>query len=136
MILRWIRRRRVIESRKLVIQSFLASTDAAMPFSCMLNGGFNSRKIYRECADKVYQLAIKVDELGFLRGRDLENIIEINRDLRKFFDDYGGKVRGKFDEIYRPIGGWDYYLDENAKDIPFLDRCVEAMGMHFDEISH
>ncbi len=49
-----------------------------------------------------------------LSSEDVDRALKVNKDLRRLYDHNSRPNRGGFDQVYAPLGGWDFYFERNG----------------------
>jgi hypothetical protein len=110
----------------LAYQTFAAATDSELPFSCLLQGGLDARQVFQDAEFRSRALIVALAQGGNDNSELVAENLLSNRDLRRLFDLFARKTRGKFDNVYRPVGGWNMYFQRCSSEM----HCIEE----FEEI--
>jgi hypothetical protein len=121
----WLKRRLASEHRKLAYQTFKAATDPEMPFLCFAKGGVDAKSDF-ESAERIAVSLILVTSEGAVPKDELvSDAFRANKDMRLYFDHFGRKERGSFDNLYRPLMDWKDYFKANSNEKHLIESMVE-----------
>jgi len=92
-----------------------------------MKGGVDLTNFYQGWARQANEFAEKFAHCGALSSRELEAGLATNKDLRRLYGLYGRKERGSFDQVYQPLGGWDFYFEGNESDLHYIEAYWTAV---------
>ena len=120
MVYSWFRRRLRYEHRKLLVQNFKAAHDPEMKVLAGLHGEWAAFDGYESAKVSTKSILNQLIAGHQLESFEIDAALNLNREFRRLFDQIGRKDRGAFDIVYRPLGGWKYYFENNEDDAIIL----------------
>lgn len=138
MVFSWLKRRLKYEHRKLAIQNFKAAHDPEMKTLAGLYGAWDAFDGYDDAKAFSRHLLNQIISDQSLSANEIDLALNLNKDLRRLYDQIGRKSRGSFDQIYQPFGGWKRHFESNENDANIIEHqdYVEASIERFrDELS-
>ncbi|MBN9454005.1 MAG: hypothetical protein J0I42_18870 [Bosea sp.] len=104
----WLKDKQIKEQKKLLFQNSAASKVLAGFYLATGDSANGARMEAHEEQNRL--IALSVDEDAKIDAADLKIALDINQDLRKHHQ-RSLPMNGPFDEIYRPMLGWDKYFE-------------------------
>lgn len=90
-----------------------------MPFLCTAKG-FDAYQVYEE-AKLFSSYCIRKLAVGEkLDTNEIDAALKMNKELRRLYDQFGRNGRGAFEQVYQPLGGWDYYFRQHENELSYL----------------
>lgn len=108
----WLRRRLEREHAKLVYQNCAAAEDGELKIYVLVNGGTPEHLEEMLFASQDHRAHIRSGKK--LSHKQIEIALELNKNLRRLYDQNARKGRGSFDDVYQPLGGWSGYFERNG----------------------
>ena len=108
----WLKRKRLNEQKKLLYQNGFA----AGALQGYFGGGGDMAIVGRlqEMEEESRRIALSALEGHFVSPDDTEILLDMNKELRRLFDQTATRFVDTFDNIYKPSSGWhEYYKRED-----------------------
>ncbi|WP_157170011.1 hypothetical protein [Afipia clevelandensis] len=117
----WLRKRQLLEHRKLLAQNFLASSHGGMRFHFTHVNDVATIEKLSSMEENARRIAIEFEETGSISQAYVKSMLEMNLELRRIFDVYSSNsgeakvraamgqpaLRPDFDKSFRPHLAWD-----------------------------
>ena len=103
----WLRRKRSNEQKKLLYQNGFAA--GALQGYFEAGGDMTTVARLQELEEENRRIALSAPEGHFVLPDDTEILFDMNKELRRFFDQTATRYVDTFDNTYKPSSGWDEY---------------------------
>lgn len=103
----WLKRKRSNEQKKLLYQNGFAANALRGYFE--FGGDMTTVSILQELEEENRRIALSVPEGHFVSPDDTEILLNMNKELRRLFDQTATRYVDTFDNTYKPPLGWDQY---------------------------
>ena len=103
----WLKRKRSNEQKKLLYQNGFAA--AALQGYFEVSGDMTTVARLQELEEENLRIALSAPEGHFVSPDDTEILLDMNKELRRLFDQTATRYVDTFDNSYKPSLGWDEY---------------------------
>ena len=104
----WLKRKRLNEQKKLLYQNGLAAGGLQGYFGAM--GELTTVARLQALEEENRRIALSTPQGHLVSLDDATILLDINKELRRLFDQTATRYVETFDNSHKPILGWDEYL--------------------------
>ena len=104
----WLKKRQLNEQKKLLFQNGMASSSSLRSYF-EAKGDQERVARLKEFENENRRIARAVSDDEVASPEDTRKLLDMNRELRRLFDQTAMRHVGSFDDSYKPILGWNEY---------------------------